>query len=462
MPVRYGVRPPGEFIRDHLNQVGSDFIGAMFRLYRAQVRDAGHKPPSRQSFGQYVWVLKVTGALVFDRAEPASQWRGGEAFIPDAEYEPTVGMASPRHFFRIDDPASPAWDNPFLHYRVQRGLAQPSPTPRPPRIRTVAESEATGVPGAAPTRGRGRPSVAQEMTERGIVVREYVRTLNADRSLANLERVEREFLGYFRALEDRLTGDPEEGIPSVRGRNRQILVGLQSRAQRAVGLDDPRVLAGRLRNVFALMRVVLQRARSTTEDVFVPLASGTGPVDYAGSRLRAVIQRGVAGVLVNWNELLQILFDCCPERGDPGPPPVPAPAPRPPAPAPVPMPAPPRPVPSRPAPAPLPPAAAAKPPDPAPEPLPIRPVIVNEALDLFDKWREREARNSVQLIAALEKLKDRDYDVQEIIDRLEDYAGLERSDFDSQEEFSEERTTLWEEAIEMLGEVELPEVDDAG
>ena len=70
MPVRLNAKDPGEFIRDHLQEVGGrDFVGAIYQAYKNHLRGAGaRKLPCRTTFHTYVWLLKETGAITFGGA----------------------------------------------------------------------------------------------------------------------------------------------------------------------------------------------------------------------------------------------------------------------------------------------------------------------------------------------------------------------------------------------------------
>jgi hypothetical protein len=72
LPLRTNAKSPGEQTRDFLDDSPGqrDYVGAMFRGYKEHLRDAGvAKLPCRQTFHTYIYLLRGTGAIVFDGAE---------------------------------------------------------------------------------------------------------------------------------------------------------------------------------------------------------------------------------------------------------------------------------------------------------------------------------------------------------------------------------------------------------
>lgn len=133
MPLRLQVKGPGEFVRDHLQEVGGiDYIQAIFRAYKAYLRANEVRPPHRQYFGNLIWELKELGALRFDHAEGPQGWRGlgEEAESPPRGYRPAAGSPAPRHFYRLVDPASMAFSRPHAEFLRSRGLPVPAALPR--------------------------------------------------------------------------------------------------------------------------------------------------------------------------------------------------------------------------------------------------------------------------------------------------------------------------------------------
>jgi len=142
VPARLNAKGPGEFIRDHLQEPstgGRDYVGAMYQAYKDHLRSAGvRRLPCRPVFHKYIWLLKETGAIIFDGAEPISFGSAPPRDLPP-DYEPSCGMPAPRHYYRILDSQNPAFDKPEAVWRQRRGLAPAQPAPRPVQIRVVTQ-----------------------------------------------------------------------------------------------------------------------------------------------------------------------------------------------------------------------------------------------------------------------------------------------------------------------------------
>ena len=95
MPARLNAKGPGEFIRDHLQDPqtgGRDYVGAMYQAYKGHLRHAGvRKLPDRLVFHKYIWLLKETGAIIFDGAEAISFGSFPPTPLPP-DYEPSCAM----------------------------------------------------------------------------------------------------------------------------------------------------------------------------------------------------------------------------------------------------------------------------------------------------------------------------------------------------------------------------------
>ena len=63
----------GEWVRDHLSEVGEDYPGSMYRQYKEWIlrvsKKEDPKTPSYQSFRNAVWQLKKLGLIVPTRKE---------------------------------------------------------------------------------------------------------------------------------------------------------------------------------------------------------------------------------------------------------------------------------------------------------------------------------------------------------------------------------------------------------
>jgi Cdc6-like AAA superfamily ATPase len=57
------------FIREYLKEHKEAYIQQMWNEYRKHCLKNGYKPPSRQSFGNYVWMLRKLGLIEFVREE---------------------------------------------------------------------------------------------------------------------------------------------------------------------------------------------------------------------------------------------------------------------------------------------------------------------------------------------------------------------------------------------------------
>jgi len=137
MPVRVLAKPPGEFMRDHLVAAGGmDYPQAMFRAYKAHLKAQGLKDGcSRSSWSKYIWLANRIGLIKFDHADEPAYWNG----VPDGVEvpegyvrEPRPYAPSPRHFYRIVDPADPRWVRLEASYRESIGIEVPPPFPRVP------------------------------------------------------------------------------------------------------------------------------------------------------------------------------------------------------------------------------------------------------------------------------------------------------------------------------------------
>ncbi|MEM0215166.1 MAG: hypothetical protein QXU17_00260 [Archaeoglobaceae archaeon] len=59
----------GLFIRRFLLKYGEAYVHEMWKAYCRHCKDYGYSSPSRQSFGNYVWMLKKLGLIRFLRSE---------------------------------------------------------------------------------------------------------------------------------------------------------------------------------------------------------------------------------------------------------------------------------------------------------------------------------------------------------------------------------------------------------
>ncbi len=138
MPLRLTAKGPGEFIRDHLVDAGGmDYPQSIHRAYKAYLRDRGFRNgASRASVSKYIWLANKLGLVAFDHAEAVEYWNGvvdGAEPLPEYVRESRPHAPSPRHYYRILDPADPRWIRLEASYRESIGLEVPAvPKPRKP------------------------------------------------------------------------------------------------------------------------------------------------------------------------------------------------------------------------------------------------------------------------------------------------------------------------------------------
>ena len=73
------------------------------------------------------------------------------------------------------------------------------------------------------------------------------------------------------------------------------------------------------------------------------------------------------------------------------------------------------------------------------------------------KWEGAKSRNSTRAENDLDNLEEAGFEVGDARAALEEYTGLERSDFSDAEEFSEARTEAWQEFVDALTDMKLEE-----
>lgn len=98
MPRRGGFKrrkATGEWIRDHLREVETDYVGSMCKKFRKWCKKWVYKPPTPGSFRRTVWLLKELGLLKLDHVSdgPNPRWK--------------------RHYYVISGPENhPGWRRP--------------------------------------------------------------------------------------------------------------------------------------------------------------------------------------------------------------------------------------------------------------------------------------------------------------------------------------------------------------
>ncbi len=244
MPVRANAKGPGEFVRDHLQEPqvgGRDYVGSMFQAYKTHLRGAGYSRfPCRLSFGKLVWLLKETGALVFDEAEPVAFGLDDPEALP-AAYDPSCGMPAPRHYYKMVDPQNPAFMSPEAVWRQMRGLGPPvvvrrpaarvapiapppvavipvapaAPVAAPKRARAKAPTPAAAPAPALPKRPRTKVGALQHEAD---VFRGRIEAMRGKPEATAFLQLEEDMLEFFDRVLDTAT--------SSRGKNREILMAL--------------------------------------------------------------------------------------------------------------------------------------------------------------------------------------------------------------------------------------------
>jgi hypothetical protein len=166
MPVRVKAKPPGEFIRDHLVDVGGvDYVQSIFRAYKAYLLESGLKNGScRETMSKYIWLARKLGLIVFDHAEAPAYWdavadgvRVTRAYRP----EPRPRAPSPRHYYRLVDANDPRWLRLEASYRSSIGIEVPPPFPRVPYLPLPAEEVTPPAPAAPPPPRPKKPRKAR-------------------------------------------------------------------------------------------------------------------------------------------------------------------------------------------------------------------------------------------------------------------------------------------------------------
>lgn len=100
---------------------------------------------------------------------------------------------------------------------------------------------------------------------------------------------------------------------------------------------------------------------------------------------------------------------------------------------------------------------------PLPVPTPMEQPVTEPASELaliISKWQRAKVRSSPRAEADLDTLEEQGFDVAEAREALEDYGGVERSDYDSAEEYGEARTEAWDAFTESLNSIELEEAEE--
>jgi len=282
MPVRVRALPPGEFIRNHLRDIGGvDYIQAVHKAYKAYLLRQGLKNgTSRETMSRYFWLARQLGLIVFDHAEPSAYWnakvdgvRVPKAYRP----EPRPRAPSPRHYYRIINPSDPRWIGLEASYRESIGIAVPPPVPRSPYVpRPVAAPPPAAAAAVAPPIAPPPPKKVKK--PKAVKVKkptpaEIASELEAPfkariaKIVAALDQLGRTpNLKLSEAIEEELiaTGeDSFEAIAGKRGLVRERLTGINSSLRHA--LDEYPLVKTSLRS---MLRETLPARRFAAESSF--------------------------------------------------------------------------------------------------------------------------------------------------------------------------------------------------
>jgi hypothetical protein len=137
MPIRPNTLSPGEFIRNHLVEIGGvDYVQNIYTAYKNYLTGFGIGI-NRWTMTYYLWLCRKLNLVVFDHASPVEYWDAmPNALQPAPNYrpEPRPLAPSPRHYYRILDAADPHWINLQKSYRVQMGFGEPTTVRTQPKV----------------------------------------------------------------------------------------------------------------------------------------------------------------------------------------------------------------------------------------------------------------------------------------------------------------------------------------
>ena len=230
MPLRLQVKGPGEFVRDLLQEVGTDYVQSMYKAYKLYLRQNGIRAPSRLYFGRLIYILADQGGIRFDHADTAAGWRGMEPDVPARGYRPGCGSPAPRHYYRLVNAQAAVFARPDAEFRRSRGLEVPEPLPRvPPEERPPAPPKAPRArkpraPKAKPVRAAA-PSVTEAYEKAIQVILGQLDQLESAPTTEALNALGRQLLG----LVDKVQVDARR----AKGEDKAALGGVSARLLRA-------------------------------------------------------------------------------------------------------------------------------------------------------------------------------------------------------------------------------------
>jgi hypothetical protein len=278
MPVRVKAKPPGEFIRDHLVDVGGvDYVQGIHREYKKYLKAQGLDHTScRETMSKYIWLAKKLGLVVFDHAETPAYWDAVvEGVRVPANYNPggRPRAPSPRHYYRIVNEDLDIWLRLEASYRESIGIPVPPPFPRVPYVPpTPAEQVAEEIAPTPkkkrrkPTKSKAtkvtKPKPAQTAEEVAIPFETRMQTLAS--ALDQLERTPD--LELYQAIAEEILAVREDVFAELEGKRgvvRDRLQGIYDIMDHA--LNDYELVRTAL---LAYSRETLAARRATAEQAF--------------------------------------------------------------------------------------------------------------------------------------------------------------------------------------------------
>lgn len=285
MPVRVKAIPPGEFIRNHLRDVGGvDYVQSVHRAYKAYLKAQGlRNGTSRETMSKYFWLANKMGLIVFDHAEPSAYWNAqvdGVRVTKAYRRESRPRAPSPRHYYRLVDETDPRWVRLEASYRESIGIPVSPPFPRVPWAPMPVEypippeelaAALKPAPPAPPKPKKAKKPKAVKVkkptpaeTAQEIMSPFEARLTKIAEAMTQLERTPT--LELADAIEEELIGVGEDIVEAVEGKRglvRERIIGLSTVVRSALG--DYALVKSSLR---AMLSEPLPARRATQESAF--------------------------------------------------------------------------------------------------------------------------------------------------------------------------------------------------
>lgn len=263
MPVRVRAKPPGEFIRDHLVAAGGmDYPQSIYNAYKEYLRSQGLKDGiTRASMSKYIWLANKLRLIEFDHAEASERWGAvvdGVTVPPAYIRESRPQAPSPRHYYRIIDPADPRWIRLEASYRQSIGIEVPPMFPRVP-IKPAPPPVKKPPKVVKPPKVKKPPKKIPKVPPPEVIVEPY--EMRVREILDLLEELERSpSLELVAEIEDRLIEVGEDVVEAhkrARGRVRTLLGILNSRLR--TGLEEVGLLRSTVQSLLIAPTAVERR-----------------------------------------------------------------------------------------------------------------------------------------------------------------------------------------------------------